>query len=275
MNCYKSLQKYPVLLFLLLCIEIPAVMAQNRPRNQSQQQPVQQQPQSNQRKPQNRPLFKPKEPRVQDRRPPSEVMLEKKRWTIKRKFFQNLATRYNYYFHARVKLDKVVKTVNRDGMDNYNVLLPFYPTNLQSQGFSKTELDSVIEKTNMAIQLHDPRGKWIDDCFLLMGRAYLYEGDLENANKTFQYINITFAPKKKTEYKTVVGASENDQLSIATKEKRKGFLGRFKHTAARNDAFLWRAKTLLEMKEYDEVQALLNILNTDPNFPHRLDGGLA
>ncbi|WP_343745262.1 tetratricopeptide repeat protein [Chitinophaga sp.] len=255
----------------------PAVLAQIKPRNQAQQQqPRQQDPQSQSQKPLlNKPLFKPKEPRIQDRRPPSEVMLEKKHWTFKRRFFQNLATRYNYYFHARVKLDKVVKTVNRDGQDNYNVLLPFYPTSLQSQGFSKTELDSVIEKTNMAIQLHDPRGKWIDDCFLLMGRAYFYEGDLENANKTFQYINLTFAPKKKDEYKTVVGASENDHISIATREKRKGILGRFKHVSARNDAFLWRAKTLLEQKEYDEVQALLNILSTDPYFPARLDGGLA
>ncbi|RBL92342.1 hypothetical protein DF182_07075 [Chitinophaga flava] len=278
MNCYKSLRRYPVLFFLSLCIGSPAVMAQIKPRNPAQQQPSQQQPQpqSNQaNKPVVKPLFKPKERVVQDRRPPSEVMLEKKPWNFKRKFFQNLATRYNYYFHARVKLDKVVKTVNRDGQDNYNVLLPFYPTTLQSKGYSKTELDSVIEKTNMAIQLHDPRGKWIDDCFLLMGRAYFYEGDLENANKTFQYINLTFAPRKKSEYKTVVGASENDHISIASREKRKGFFGRFKHISARNDAFLWRAKTLLEQKEYDEVQALLNILSTDPNFPHRLDGGLA
>ncbi|NLR80062.1 tetratricopeptide repeat protein [Chitinophaga eiseniae] len=212
---------------------------------------------------------------VQDRRPPSEVMLEKKKWTWKRRFFQNMATRFNYYFHAKVKLDRVVKSANRDGQDNYNLLLPFYPYSLQSQGFNKGELDSVIDKTTMAVQLHDPRGKWIDDCFLLMGRAYFYEGDLDNANKTFQYVNITFAPKSKSEYKTVVGARENDQISIATNEKRKGFFGRLKHTKARNDAFLWRARTLLEQKEYDEVQALLNILHTDPNFPHRLDGELA
>ncbi|CAL1516868.1 hypothetical protein [Chitinophaga sp. MM2321] len=252
-------------------------MAQNRPRNDSSQQ---RQSQNNttrksQSNPQSKPLFKPKEPRVQDRRPPSEVMLEKKRWNFKRKFFQNMATHYNYYFHARAKMNNVVRTAGRDGQDNYNILLPFYPVSMHGEGFNKGELDSVIEKTNMAIQLHDPRGKWIDDCFLLMGRAYLYEGDLDNANKTFQYINITFAPKKKSEYKTVVGSSEKDQISIASAEKTKGIFGRFKHTYARNDAFLWRAKTLLEQKEYDEVRALLNVLNTDPNFPHRLDGGLA
>ncbi|SEW33382.1 type IX secretion system periplasmic lipoprotein PorW/SprE [Chitinophaga arvensicola] len=276
MNCIKLLLKYLGILLLSICLGLPAVQAQNRPQNQSRQtDSLRQAPNRQQQKPVAKPLFKPKEQRVQDRRPPSEVMLEKKKWNWKRQFFQNMATRFNYYFHARVKLNRVVKTANRDGQDNYNILLPFYPFSLQSQGFSKGELDSVIDKTNMAIQLHDPRGKWIDDCFLLMGRAYFYEGDLENANKTFQYINIAFAPKMKSEYKTVVGAHESDQISIATKEKRKGFFGRMKHTKARNDAFLWRARTLLEQKEYDEVQALLNILNNDPNFPHRLDGDLA
>ena len=271
MNCIKLLHKYLVFILLSFCLGLPAVRAQNKPQSQPQQRNTPNQ----QHRPAAKPLFKPKEPRVQDRRPPSEVMLEKKKWTWKRRFFQNMATRFNYYYHAKVKLETVVKTANRDGQDNYNILLPFYPFSLQSQGFSKGELDSVIDKTSMAVQLHDPRGKWIDDCFLLMGRAYFYEGDLENANKTFQYINITFAPKKKSEYNTVVGASENDQISIATREKRKGLFGRLKHIKARNDAFLWRARTLLEQKEFDEVQALLNILKTDPNFPKRLDGDLA
>ncbi|PSL42655.1 tetratricopeptide repeat protein [Chitinophaga niastensis] len=278
MNCIKLLHKYLVFILFPFCLGLPpAVWAQNKPQNQPLQPPPQDQtPNNRQQKPVAKPLFKPKEQqRVQDRRPPSEVMLEKKKWTWKRKFFQNLATRYNYYFHANVKLARVVKTVSRDGQDNYRILLPFYPLSLQNQGFSKGELDSVIDKASMGIQLHDPRGKWIDDCFLLMGQAYFYEGDLENANKTFQYINIAFAPKKKSEYKTVVGSNEKDQISIATKEKSKGILKYFRHTKARNDAFLWRAKTLLEQKEYDEVQALLNILNNDPNFPHRLDGGLA
>lgn len=276
MNCIKLLHKYLGIIVLSFCLGLTTVRAQIRPRNQQQQQTNSQaQTPNQQQRPVAKPLFKPKEPRIQDRRPPSEVMLEKKKWTWKRKFFQNMATRFNYYYHAKVKLDRVVRTANRDGQDNYNTLLPFYPFSLQSQGFSKGELDSVIDKTNMAIQLHDPRGKWIDDCFLLMGRAYFYEGDLDNANKTFQYVNIHFAPKQKSEYKTVVGARANDQISIATPEKRKGFFGRLKHTRARNDAFLWRARTLLELKEYDEVQSLLAVLNTDPNFPHRLDGDLA
>lgn len=251
MNCYRSLYIIPgTVLTFLLCIGLPAVVAQNKP------------------------LIKPRPLKVEDRRPPSEILAAKP-WTIKRKLMQNMVTRYNYYYHARTKLNTVVKQVSRQGQDNYNALLPFYPFNVQNLGLSKTELDSVVEIASIGIQLHDPRSKWIDDCFLLMGRAYFYEGDLENANKTFQYINTTYAPKKKSDYKVVIGANENDQFSIASREKRKGFLGRFKHIYARNDAFLWRARTLLEAKDFDEAQALLNLLVTDPHFPKRLEGDLA
>ncbi|MGF6925467.1 hypothetical protein QFZ48_000967 [Chitinophaga sp. W2I13] len=163
MNCIiKLLPKYSGIIILSCCLVLQAARAQNNPQNQPPQTNSQGQApgkQQQQQKPAVKPLFKPREQRVQDRRPPSEVMLEKKKWTWKRQFFQNMATRFNYYFHARVKLDRVVKTANRDGQDNYNILLPFYPFSLQSQGFSKGELDSVIDKTNMAIQLHDPRGK--------------------------------------------------------------------------------------------------------------------
>ncbi|SHK81362.1 Tetratricopeptide repeat-containing protein [Chitinophaga jiangningensis] len=256
---------------------VPAVWAQNQPRNQAQRPPQNKAQQSNPQgnTTQAKPLFKPKEAKVQDRRTPAEIMLEKKRWTLYRAFWQNLATRYNYYFHARTKLDRVVRSVNRQGQDNYNVLLPFYPFTAKNQNVSKGELDSVIEKASTGIQLHDPRGKWIPDCYVLMGRAYFYEGDFENANKTFQYTNLAFAPKNKKEYKTVVGATENDQISVSSKENTKGVLTPFRHKRARNDAFLWRARTLLELKDYDEVQALLNLLANDPKFPKRLEGSLA
>lgn len=282
MNRNKLLLRYFALLFLL-CMGIPAAWAQiQQPQNRNQQTVIRPQNQSQKSNPQGntqgKPLFQlgaGNNTKVQDRRTPAEIMLEKKRWTLYRAFWQNLATRYNYYFHARTKLNKVVRTVNRQGQDNYNVLLPFYPFTMQNQSFSKKELDSVVEKASTGIQLHDPRGKWIPDCYVLMGRAYFYEGDLDNANKTFQFVNIAFAPKNKKEYKTVIGSAENDHISVATKEKTKGILGPFRHKSARNDAFLWRARTLLEQKEFDEVQALLNVLHNDPKFPKRLEGSLA
>ncbi|SFD06359.1 Tetratricopeptide repeat-containing protein [Chitinophaga sp. CF118] len=221
-----------------------------------------------------RPLVAPVQPKVEDRRPPSEKLLEKK-WTIKRKIVQNTLARYNYYYHANKKLQDISHAVARQGQDNYNYLLPFYPYSLQSLGLSKNDLDSVIEKASINIQIRDPRSKWIDDSYLVIGKAYFFEGEWDKANRTFQFINTTYAPKKKSDNKAVVGSSQNDKLSIASREKRKSIIGWFKHTYARNDAFIWRAKTLLEQKEFDEARSMMNILEQDPFFPKRLYGQLA
>lgn len=186
-----------------------------------------------------------------------------------------MMARYNYLYNARKKLRLITHNVSTQGQDNYNYLLPFYPYSLQALGLSTGDLDTVIEKASINIQIHDPRSKWIDDSYLLIGQAYFYQGEWDKANRTFLFINTKFAPKKKDDYKAVIGSSAKDQLSIASREKRKPPFGYFKHTYARNDAFVWRAKTLLEMKEFDEARSIMNILEQDPYFPKRLNGEMA
>lgn len=247
MNCSRSLYVRACVVSLIMCCGAQAVIGQSQV---------------------NKPV------KVEDRRPPSEKMAEK-RWTIKRKLVQNTVTRYNYYYHAKLKLEGVLKGINTQRQDNYNVFLPFYPFSVDKLNLNTTDLDSVIQKASVAVQIHDPRSKWIDDCYLLVGKAYYYKGDWENANNTFKYINTTFAPKKKSEYSTVIGRSEDSQLSVSSREKEKNWFSRFRHKSARNDAFLWQARVYLEEKKHDEAQSLLNILETDPYFPHRLEGQLA
>ncbi|HEY0273475.1 MAG TPA: hypothetical protein VGC22_09845, partial [Chitinophaga sp.] len=213
-----------------------------------------------------------------DQRLPSEIMADKK-WTWKRKFFQNMETRYNYYYHAKLKLNTAVRGIGLQWQDDYNHLLPFYPYNVKNPGINNTDLDSVIIKASTGIQLHDPRGKWIPDSYLLIGQAYYYLADYPNADATFRFINTRYAPKSKTQYKAIVGSNENNRngtaITVATKEKAKGLGRLFQHKSVRNDAFIWRARTLLEQENYDEVRSLVNVLNNDPNFPKRLQAGLA
>ncbi|SCC28847.1 Tetratricopeptide (TPR) repeat [Chitinophaga costaii] len=213
-----------------------------------------------------------------NQRLPSEIMADKK-WTWNRKFFQNMETRYNYYFHAKQKMNAAVRGIGLQWQDDYNHLLPFYPYNVKNLGINNTDLDSVIIKASTGIQLHDPRGKWIPDAYLLIGEAYYYLADYPNADATFRFINTKYAPKSKSQYKAIVGSNENNRngtaITVATKEKTKGFFRFFQHKAVRNDAFLWRARTLLEQENYDEVRSLINVLINDPNYPKRLQPGLA
>jgi tetratricopeptide (TPR) repeat protein len=278
MNYYRSVRTYLLYTCLaslfLCCIGVNRVNAQRRDttvtNNQSRN--------NNSRVPQRtmqKPLVpKVAQPRPENRRPPAELLAER-RWTIKRKLMQNMMARYNYLFNARKKLHLITHNVSRQGQDNYNYLLPFYPYSLQNLGLSAGDLDTVIEKASINIQIHDPRSKWIDDSYLVIGQAYFYQGEWDKANRTFLFINRTFAPKKKSDDKAVIGSSAKDQLSISSREKRKPPFGYFKHTYARNDAFVWRAKTLLEMKEFDEARSIMNILEQDPYFPKRLTGDMA
>ncbi|OMP80319.1 MULTISPECIES: tetratricopeptide repeat protein [unclassified Chitinophaga] len=268
---YKHISYTGLVLFLLCVSSVQKAQAQRKDSTNVNSRGTTRNPQS---QAQTKTIQRPIGPKPDDRHPPSED-LAKKKWTIKRKLVQNTVSRYNYYFNAKKKLRLVTHNVSRTGQDNYNYLLPFYPYSAANQGISKGDLDSVIEKASINIQIHDPRSKWMDDSYLLIGKAYFFQGEWDKANRTFNFINTNYLPKKKNEYKSVVGSVEKDQISIASREKRKPPIGWFKHTFARNDAFVWNAKTKIEENNYDEARSIINVLDQDPYFPKRLDGELA
>lgn len=271
---YKHISYTGLVLFLLSVCSLQKAKAQRRDStNMNSRSTTTRNPQS-QSQSTTKTIQRPLGPRLDDRHPPSED-LAKKKWTIKRKLVQNTVSRYNYYFNAKKKLRLVTHNVSRTGQDNYNYLLPFYPYSAANQGLSKGDLDSVIEKASINIQIHDPRSKWMDDSYLLIGKAYFFQGEWDKAERTFNFINTNYLPKKKNEYKSVVGSVEKDQISIASREKRKPPFGWFKHTYARNDAFVWNAKTKIEENNYDEARSIINVIEQDPYFPKRLDGELA
>ena len=61
-----------------------------------------------------------------------------------KKFFQNLTTRYNYYFNANVKLNEVIERAKLSHVDDYSQLLSFYNYSLDVTAQDQVQLDSVI-----------------------------------------------------------------------------------------------------------------------------------
>ena len=80
--------------------------------------------------------------------------------------------------------------------DDYSKLLPFYPFPAGKHGDPKNELDSVIYKCTAGILLHDLRNDWIDNLYLLIGKAYYYKKDFDSAAMTLQFINYNLFPRK-------------------------------------------------------------------------------
>src|SRR5215831_10498246 len=133
-----------------------------------------------------------------------------KKFTAPRRFMQNTTTHYNYYFNANDRLNLVIDRAKSIHRDKYNQLLSFYNYTLEQTAADKVELDSVIYKVTTGILIHDLRNNWLDNMYLLLGKAYYFRNELDTAFQTFQYINYAFAPKEKDGYDKVIGSNEDD-----------------------------------------------------------------
>jgi tetratricopeptide (TPR) repeat protein len=217
-----------------------------------------------------------KKPEQYDDRVLGSEKSESKKFTLPRRFTQNTFTHYNYFFNANNKLNQVLEEAKLQHIDDYSELLPFYNYSLDITAENKTQLDSVIYKTNTGIVLHDLRNDWIDNLYLLTGAAYYLRKQFDSAYMTFQFINYAFAPKEKDGYYKTIGSKfdGNEAFSISTKEKKSLTKKVFSEPPSRNDAFIWQIRTLIASEEYAEAASLIITLRDDPAFPTRLKNDL-
>ncbi len=201
-----------------------------------------------------------------------------KKFTFSRRFIQNNISHYNFYFNANSKLNTVLERAKIAQVDDYSKLLSFYPYSLENTASQKTELDSVIYKCTAGILLHDLRSDWVDNMYLLIGKAYFLRKEFDSAAIAFQFINYNLFPRKKNEDDgRLIGTNNSAQynvLSIANKEKRNVVQKTFTLPPSRNDALVWLTHTLIDQNQYGDAAGLINILQNDPNLPKRLRNDL-
>lgn len=197
-----------------------------------------------------------------------------KKFTVPRRFIQNTFTHYNYYFNAYNRLNEVVARAKTAHKDDYTQLLPFYNYSLQATSTYKIDLDSVIYKSTAGVLIHDLRNDWVDNLYLLIGKAYYLRNDLDSAYLTFQYVNYAFSPKEKDGYDKVIGSNEDEKsnaFSISTRENTSIVKKVFSRPPSRNESLVWQIKTYLAKNELAEAAGLIQTLKNDPLFPERLD----
>jgi len=213
-----------------------------------------------------------KKPEPYDNR---ELKAEKtgtKKLNTPRRFFQNLTTHYNYFFNANNKINEVIERAKAAHKDDYTQLLPFYNYTLDATSQDKTQLDSVIYKSQTGIVMHDLRSDWADDMYLLWGAAYYFQKKFDSARQMFQFINWAFAEKEKDGYYKYIGSRMDggQALSIATREDPSFLQKITSDPPGRNNALLWLVRTFIEMGNDAETNSLIATLKADPNFPKRL-----
>ena len=109
--------------------------------------------------------------------------------TIMGDIFHNTTAHFNGYFYAREITKDVEKTILKSLDDDPNQILRLYPrldTVLAKTYRKNTE--EIVKMASISIQRH-PNSRWVDDNYLLVGLARMYDCDFQNAIQTFKYVN--------------------------------------------------------------------------------------
>ena len=155
-----------------------------------------------------------------------------KKNTLTRRMYHNLTSHYNIYFNGEASIKDGEKQLRTAVKDDYSKVLRVYNYGTQQNGMSmNSTMDRALEKTSICVQKHSmnfgsrERVKWIDDAYLVMGKAHFYKHDYIPAKRTFDYVA--------TEY------NYNDIAYVAN---------------------MWLVKTYIQTEEYPKAVAMIEQL---------------
>ncbi|PWS31023.1 type IX secretion system periplasmic lipoprotein PorW/SprE [Pedobacter paludis] len=122
--------------------------------------------------------------------------------TVSRKM-QNLTARYNYIYNSNVLLTEYNEALAQSYSDNYEKILPVYldpepQVNLVlTPGVANKQLDEVIFKGQTIIN-DKSFSNYIDDAYMLLGKANYLKGNYFIASEYFDYTAKTYGSDLKT-----------------------------------------------------------------------------
>ena len=117
--------------------------------------------------------------------------------------YHNMTAHYNGYYYAREQTQEVEKVILKSLDDDPNQILRIFAkldTTLAKSYVKDT--DEIIKMASLSIQRH-PNSRWVDDNYIMVGKARLYACDFQNAIQTFKYVN-TKSPHVATRHRALV-----------------------------------------------------------------------
>jgi tetratricopeptide (TPR) repeat protein len=156
---------------------------------------------------------------------------KKNTWT--RRTYHNITSKYNVYWNGNESLKEGVKSLNQNVEDDYlQVLRVFnYGKKSDAQRIYQT-MDRAIQKGSIGVQRHSMKFgskeyvRWIDDSYLMMGKAHFYKQDYISARRTFDFVS-----------------------------------SQYNYTDIKYTADLWLAKTYIQLKQYEKAEPMLRALD--------------
>lgn len=184
--------------------------------------------------------------------------------------FHNITAHYNVYFNGAQSYKKGVKKVREDIADDYTTLLPvFKATKSNVPSAVAAQMDKAIKKSVKLIKTHSitvkPKRKgdglltkidpledylderreefrdrseycnWVDDAYLLMGKAHYYKHDYSGAINSLKILERSH-----------------------------------KYSGLQPRGWLWQARSYIEMGYYDDAKINLDKLNKEEELPREL-----
>ena len=110
------------------------------------------------------------------------------------KFYHNVTSEYNGYFNANELMEFAIIDLQAAHEDNYSEIIELQDfVSVPDPKIVNEDMDKAIEKVTRVAALHE-KGDWVDDCYVLMGKAQYLKQDYESAVETFEYFQEDFNP---------------------------------------------------------------------------------
>ncbi len=207
----------------------------------------------------------------------SSCVTQKKKEDVSKlkRAFHNMNAHYNGYYNANVLINESITKLNDTHQDNYNQVLDVYTySEVPNAKMVFADLDEAIKKSSVVITLHRP-SKWVDDCYLNIGKSQFLKKDYETAEQTFLYLAEEFSPaamaKKKLRARKRKKASKKKHKKKKHKKQRKKKQKKHKKKKSTKKKSSKKKKKKLSKKEMREkylkkkkAKELENQENTDP-----------
>lgn len=177
--------------------------------------------------------------------------------------FHNVTSQYNIFFNANESVNEGILSIEERIENDYTQILPIYKSSDPSAGkMVKSNMDNAIIKCSKLIEIHSitkkPKrqkrrtrkyqefasqeefNKWIDDSYLLMGKAYFYQHNFMSAIDNFSYV-----------------------------------VRKYPDDEAKHEANIWLIRSYSELGRFIEASEVIKAVQNDDDFPKKLEKDLA
>lgn len=174
--------------------------------------------------------------------------------------FHNLTAKYNVLFNGQESFDKGTENIEDSFRDDYSEILPIFPfMHKDAVNLASADMDRTIKKCSKCITMHSITAKpkvkdsknlspkeraffskkeynqFVDDAYLLMGKAHCYKQEYEQANEIFRLI-----------------------------------LNDFKNQPIVYETQVWLSMLLIETGQSKDAFEILSFLSNNAEFPKKL-----